>query len=121
MLMQDPSVWAPNFPGESETFMSDSFCQVVMNLIRGFKSGLLLAFSLAICAIVPKLVTLAIYLALAISWSTVLSWVANTLHQFFSISQPWHLLPQCGWLFSLSLWPPTSLLQLAKEQNKPFR
>jgi hypothetical protein len=61
MLMPDPSGWALNFPVKPETFKSNSLRQVVTNFFRGVNPWLLLAFSLAICAIVPNLVTLAIY------------------------------------------------------------
>jgi hypothetical protein len=48
MLMPDPSVWALNFPVEPEIFKSNSLCQVVINLIRGFNPWLLLVFSLTL-------------------------------------------------------------------------
>ncbi len=80
-----------------------------MNLIRGFNPWLLLAFSLAICAIVPNLVTLA----------TILAWVANTLHQVL-LHQTTLALAPTVWvvLLALSLWQPTSIMQPPKNQNK---
>ena len=79
---------------------------------------LLVAFSIPACAIVPNLVTLAIYLASAVPWSIILAWVANTLHQVV-LRQPTLALAHTVWiaLLSLSLWPPTSLLQ-PHEQNQ---
>ncbi len=66
MLMPDFSVWALNFPVKPETCKSNSLSRVVISLIRGFNLWLLLAISIAICVIVPYLVSLAIYMALDI-------------------------------------------------------
>ena len=123
MLMPDFSVWALDFPVEPETFTSNSLCHVVINLIRGFNPWLLLVFSLTLCALVPNLVTLAFYLTSAIPWSTILAWVANTLHQVI-LCHPALAFAPTVWiaLLSLSLWPPTSIMQPPNEQNKtvPF-
>ncbi|KAI2509955.1 hypothetical protein MHU86_4520 [Fragilaria crotonensis] len=78
MLAPDPSVWLLDFPVKPTV---TSPPRSLLNLIRGANPWLLFALSLAICAIVPNLVTLAIYLASAIPWSTILAWVANNLHQ----------------------------------------
>ena len=82
-----------------------------MNLVRGSNAWLLLASSLAICVIVPYLVSfLAIYFASAIPWSTNLAWVVNTIYQDV-FRQP-TLAPTVRLaLLSLSIWSSKSLTQ----------
>ncbi|KAI2493992.1 hypothetical protein MHU86_20523 [Fragilaria crotonensis] len=95
-------------PSNQTSFSSRS----LLTLIPGANPWLLFALSLAICAIVPNLVTLAIYLASAIPWSTILAWVANNLHQLV-LHQPTLLLAPTVWiaLLFMSVWPPKSFLQ----------
>jgi hypothetical protein len=90
-----------------------------MNLIRGAKAHLLLFFAILICAILPTMATLAIYLVSAIPWSTILAWVVNSLH-LVVLRQPTLALAPTVWiaLLSLSLWPPTSLFEPPNEQNE---
>jgi hypothetical protein len=103
MLMPDPSVWALNFPAvKPETFKSTSLCHAAVNLISGFNAWLLFVFSIAVCAIVPNLVALVIYLASTIPWSTILAWVANTLHQVV-LRHPTLALAPTVWIALLSL------------------
>ncbi|KAI2500077.1 hypothetical protein MHU86_14404 [Fragilaria crotonensis] len=78
MLALDPSVWKLDFPVKPNIASPP---HLLLNLIRGANPWQLFAFSFAICAMAPVLVNLAIYLASAIPWSTVLAWVANNLHQ----------------------------------------
>ena len=63
------------------------------------------------------------YLTSAIPWSTILAWVANTLHQVI-LCHPALAFAPAVWIavLSLSLWPPTSILQPPNKQNKtvPF-
>ncbi|KAI2494231.1 hypothetical protein MHU86_20288 [Fragilaria crotonensis] len=61
---------------------------------------------------VPILVTLAIYLASAIPWSTILAWVANNLHQLV-VRHPTLAFAPTVWvtLLFLSVFPTTLLTQ----------
>jgi hypothetical protein len=120
MLMPDPSVWVFNLPVErGANSQPKSLLHTFMNLIRGAKAHLLLFFAILTCAILPTMVTLAIYLASAIPWSTILAWVVNALHQVV-LRQPSLALAPTVWiaLLSLSLWPPTSLFEPPNEQNE---
>ena len=78
-------------------------------------------FSLAICAIVPNFVSLAsIYLASAIPWSTILAWVADTLHRV--ICQPTIALAPTKWIalvLPVTLWPQTSLVHPPDKPDNP--
>jgi hypothetical protein len=73
-----------------------------MNLLRGANAHLLFFCAVLICTILPTLVTLAIYLASAIPWSTILAWVINTLHQVV-LRQPTLALAPTVWIALLSL------------------
>jgi hypothetical protein len=120
MLMPDPSVWVFNLPVErGANSQPKSLLHTFMNLIRGAKAHLLLFFAILTCAILPTMVTLAIYLASAIPWSTILAWVVNALHQVV-LRQPSLALAPTVWtaLLSLSLLPPTSLFEPPNEQNE---
>jgi hypothetical protein len=92
----------------------------LLNLIQGANPWLLLVISLAMCAIVPNLVTLAIYLASAIPWSTILAWVTNNLHQVV-LRHPTLAFAPTVWLtlLLLSLWPPKSLTQSPVNPTAP--
>ncbi|KAI2510654.1 hypothetical protein MHU86_3765 [Fragilaria crotonensis] len=109
MLAPDPSVWLLDFPVKPTV---TSPPRSLLNLIRGANPWLLFALSLAICAIVPNLVTLAIYLASAIPWSTILAWVANNLHQVL-LRHPTLAFAPTVWviLLFLSVFPSTLLKQ----------
>ncbi|KAI2508102.1 hypothetical protein MHU86_6275 [Fragilaria crotonensis] len=109
MLAPDPSVWLLDFPVQPNVASSS---RSLLTLIRGANPWLLFALSLAICAIVPNLVTLAIYLASAIPWSTILAWVANNLHQVL-LRHPTLAFAPTVWvtLLFLSVFPSTLLQQ----------
>ena len=98
MLMPDPSVWIFDFPIDPAP----------LNIIRGANVWFLLALAIGVCSLLPSLVSLAIFLSSAIPWSTILAWVANTLHQVV-LDHPTLALAPTLWiaLFFLSLWPPS--------------
>ncbi|KAI2514061.1 hypothetical protein MHU86_445 [Fragilaria crotonensis] len=109
MLAPDPSVWMLDFPVKPNIASPP---RSLLNLIRGANPWLLLAFSFAICAMVPILVNLAIYLASAIPWTTILAWVANNLHQVV-LRHPTLAFAPTVWviLLFLSVFPSTLLKQ----------
>jgi hypothetical protein len=117
--MPDPSVWVLDFPVERVvTSHLNSLFHAFMNLIRGTNTHLLLFFAVLICTLLPNLINLAIYLTSSIPWSTILASIANALHQVV-LRQPTLAFAPTVWvtLLSLSLWPPTSLVQLPKAPN----
>ncbi|KAI2507770.1 hypothetical protein MHU86_6666 [Fragilaria crotonensis] len=109
ILAPDPSVWFLDFPVKPNV---TSPPRSLLNLIRGANPWLLFALSLAICVIVPNLVTLAIYLASAIPWTTILVWVANNLHQVL-LRHPTLAFAPTVWiaLLFMSVLPPKSFTQ----------
>ncbi|KAI2508011.1 hypothetical protein MHU86_6418 [Fragilaria crotonensis] len=109
MLAPDPSVWLLDFPVKPNV---TSPPRSLLNLIRGANPWLLLVLSFALCAMVPILVNLAIYLASAIPWSTILAWVANNLHQVV-LRHPTLAFAPTVWviLLFLSVFPSTLLKQ----------
>jgi hypothetical protein len=114
MLMPDPPVWVLNLPVErGANSQPNSLIHTFMNLTRGAKAHLLLFFAILICAILPTMVTLAIYLTSFIPWSTILAWVVNSVHQVV-LRQPTLALAPTDWVALLSL----SLFEPPKEQSE---
>jgi hypothetical protein len=83
VLTPDPSVWILDFTGKPN---DTSPPRSLLNLIQGANPWLLPVISLAMCAIVPNLISLAIYLASAIPWSSILAWSPTTFTKSSSVT-----------------------------------
>ena len=70
MLTPDPSVWLFDFPVDTafKPTKSISLLDTVKNFIGRINIWLLLAMSILVCAILPSMVNLAIYLTSTIPW-----------------------------------------------------
>ena len=80
-LSHDPSVWMFNFP-TTTSFLFPTLNDLCFLILLNLNAIVLLAVSVLICTVVPSTFGLAIHLSkAAIPWSTVISWISNSLHQ----------------------------------------